>query len=67
MREHPDVRSARVAVLTAGVGVALLGEWYRYAFQQPTKWFPDLVVGLVLIGAGLFGWHGAPASASARC
>jgi signal transduction histidine kinase len=43
------VFAASVLVLVAGAA-----EWERYAWAEPTRWGPDLVVGLGWIGLGLF-------------
>jgi signal transduction histidine kinase len=56
------MRRAWVLLWPAGVGVGLLAEWVAYAFGDPDRWVPDLVVGWTLIACGLIAWRGRPES-----
>jgi signal transduction histidine kinase len=40
--------------MVAAISLGLLSEMVAFGLGEPRRWVPDLVVGLVLVGAGLF-------------
>lgn len=49
-------RRAGVAVAVAGLAFGVGSELLSFGWEEPSRWVPDLVVGLVFIGTGIAAW-----------